>query len=85
MVDSLFIVVPIDLECSAWCLYCFAVSTLSFLSSFAIISLSERAAHFTVIVFLLSCGCYCSVFLPQGFLGWSAVCDCGISWSYSLY
>ena len=21
---------------------------------------------------------------PQGAVGWSAVCDCGISWSYSL-
>ena len=26
----------------------------------------------------------CSVALPHGALGWSAVCDCGISWSYSL-
>ena len=30
--------------------------------------------------------CYykCSVALPHGASGWSAVCDCGISWSYSL-
>ena len=25
----------------------------------------------------------CSVALPQGVVGWSAVCDCGISWSYA--
>ena len=25
-----------------------------------------------------------SVALPHGAVGWSAVCDCGISWSYSL-
>ena len=24
------------------------------------------------------------VSFPRGALGWSAVCDCGISWSYSL-
>ena len=29
-------------------------------------------------------GCRCSVSLPHGAFGWSAVCDCGISWSYSL-
>ena len=28
--------------------------------------------------------CKCSVTLPQGAVGLSAVCDCGISWSYSL-
>ena len=25
-----------------------------------------------------------SVVLAHGAMGWSAVCDCGISWSYSL-
>ena len=29
--------------------------------------------------------CKCSVTLPYGAVGWSAVCDCGISWSYSLF
>ena len=28
--------------------------------------------------------CKCSVDLPHGAVGWSAVCDCGISCSYSL-
>ena len=28
--------------------------------------------------------CDCSVALPYVALGWCAVCDCGISWSYSL-
>ena len=32
----------------------------------------------------LSCYCICSVALPYGAVGWSAVCDCGISWSYLL-
>ena len=34
--------------------------------------------------FLVSSGSYCSVTLPQGAVGWSEVCDCGISWSCSL-
>ena len=28
--------------------------------------------------------CDCSLPLPNCVVGWSAVCDCGISWSYSL-
>ena len=36
------------------------------------------------IVFSLSCGCNCSMSLSRGAVGWSSVCDCGISWSYSL-
>ena len=34
---------------------------------------------FTLFVFLVSCDCYCSVALPHGAVGWSAVCGCGIS------
>ena len=34
---------------------------------------------FAFIVFLMSCYFKCSVALPQSALGWSAVCDCGIS------
>ena len=37
----------------------------------------ERAGCFTLIVFLMYCDCY--VALPHGVVGWSAVCDCGIS------
>ena len=39
----------------------------------------EVADWFTLIVFLISCGCKCYVSLPQVALGRSAVCDCGIS------
>ena len=31
----------------------------------------------------MACDFYCSVSLPHGAVGWSAVCDCGILWSYS--
>ena len=34
----------------------------------------ERAGCFALTVFLVSCNC-----LPRGAVGWSAVCDCGIS------
>ena len=39
----------------------------------------ERAGCFALIVFWMSCYCKCSVPLPHGAVGWSAVCDCGIS------
>ena len=39
----------------------------------------ERAGCFAFIVFLLSCYCKYVVALPHSAMGWSAVCDCGIS------
>ena len=33
---------------------------------------------------MISCDSQCSVALPRGAMGWSVVCDCGISLSYSL-
>ena len=38
----------------------------------------RRAGCFTLTVFLMSCDSQCSVVLPHGALGWTAVCDCGI-------
>ena len=35
-------------------------------------------------VFLMSCVCYCSLSVPHSAVDWSAVCDCVISWPYSL-
>ena len=32
-----------------------------------------------LVALLMSCGCYCSVALPNDAVGWSAVCDCGMS------
>ena len=43
-----------------------------------------RAACFALIVFLVSCDSQCSVALPHSVVGWSAVCDCGISSAYSF-
>ena len=39
----------------------------------------ERFGCFAFIVLRMSCYCKCSVTLPRGTVGWSAVCDCGIS------
>ena len=47
----------------------------------------ERAGCFIFVVLWMSC-CVMNVMLslthPRGAMGWSVVCDCGISWSYSL-
>ena len=58
--------------------YCAVLSVLSS-HTFAItliVLMGKRAACFTVIVFLLSYDCDCSVSLHHGAMGWSAVCDC---------
>ena len=39
----------------------------------------DSAGCFAFIVFRMSCYCNCSVALPHGVVGWSAVCDRGIS------
>ena len=44
----------------------------------------DIAGCFTLMLFFLTCGCPRYVFLPHGVIGWSAVCDCGTFWSYSL-
>ena len=43
---------------------------------------TERAGCFALFVFMISRDC--CVALPRGAMGLSAVCDCGISLSYSL-
>ena len=54
-------------------------STLCPSSFVTILMGKERAACVTLIVFLVSCDCKCSVSLLHGAVGWSAVCDCGNS------
>ena len=50
-------------------------------SSLAIILLRKREL---VAILKLCCWCLFSVPRSHGAVGWSAVCDCGISWSVSL-
>ena len=67
------------------CLSLFCFVLLCVLSSFAIILKRKRElVALLFIVLRMSCYCECYVTLPHGTVGWSAVCDCGISWSYSL-
>ena len=56
-----------------------------FVMQYLVFFLVLRAGCFTLNVFRLSYGCTFSVTLPHGAVGWSAVCDCGISWSYLLF
>ena len=37
----------------------------------------KLAVCFTLIVFLMSCDCHCSVALPRAAASWSALCGCG--------
>ena len=62
------------------CLHLFCYALLCVHSSFAIILKRMRK----IIVLQMYYYSKCSVALPHGALGWSAVCDCGISWLYSL-
>ena len=39
----------------------------------------EKAGCFSIIVLQMYCYYKCSMALPHGAVGWSAVCDCGIS------
>ena len=64
----------------------FVYALLFVLSSFAIIFKRKReSCCFAFIVLRMSCYCKSFVTLPHGAVGWSALCDCGISWSYSLF
>ena len=69
VVDWLFKVPHIVCGVLCWSLLCYAF--LCVISSFVI-----RDA---LIVFLMFCDCECSVALHHCAVGWSAVCDCGIS------
>ena len=39
----------------------------------------EKGGSFAIIVLQMYCYYKCYVALPHGTVGWSAVCDCGIS------
>ena len=52
---------------------------MHYFMSFLDLQFVERAGCFAFIVFWMSYYCQCAVALPHGAVGWSAVCDCGIS------
>ena len=55
----------------------FCDMSIGVLSSLAITLLRKKEIESAL--HLLCCGCLCSVSLPHGAVGWSAVCDGGIS------
>ena len=57
------------------CVPCFVVQNFV---PFIVLGGKERAGCFTLFVFQVSCEFYCTVTLPHGAMGWSALCDCGI-------
>ena len=69
---------PLFVEVLCWSL--FLVCITLFLTSLAIILTRKRELVALLLSFLfISCHCKCPVALPHGAVGWSAVCDCGIS------
>ena len=82
----MFIVSPIVCGVSVFS-PCFVIRTLC-LSSFAIILMRKTELSLSCVaitVFLISCDSQCSVALPHGAVGWSAVCDCAIPDHTHLY
>ena len=60
-------------------------SCFSVISKFVVLQSSHWARGDWLLYFtclLQSCDCWCFVSLPHGAVSWSAVCDCGITWSY---
>ena len=62
---------------------CICENKSSILFSFAIIFTRKRKLD-ALLLFSYRCYYKCSVAFPDCAVGWSAVCDCGIFWSYSL-
>ena len=58
-------------------MFCCAIFCV--LSSFAIILVGKREVVTLLYCLPGDCDCYCSVALPRGAVGLSAVCNCGIS------
>ena len=69
---------PYPLFVGVLCLSLFCYALLSVHSSFAII-LKRKRKLVALLVLQMYCYCNCSMALPHGAVGWSAVCDCGIS------
>ena len=74
VVGPLFGVLPIGCGGSV---FVFVFVCICVYSSFAVIFEGKKEL-IAFIVLRVSCYCKCSVILPHGAVGWSALCDCGI-------
>ena len=63
------------------CVLCFVMQYFMSFLACSHLDGEKRAASFTLVVFLITHYCYCFIAFPHGAMGWSAVHDCGISWS----
>ena len=73
----LFMYFPLFVE-----ILCFSLFGMHYFVSFLVcnhLGEEERAGCFAFFVLRMSCNCICSVALPYGVMGWSAVCDCVFS------
>ena len=76
--------------CMSHCLWRFCVVlcfSMHYFMSFLVLQSSWRGRESWLLcffVFWMSCYFKSSVALLHSAVGWAAVCDCGISWSYSL-
>ena len=68
---------PLFVEVTCFCVFCHALFCVH--SNFAIILKEEKAGCLAIIDLQMYCNYGCSVALPHRALGWSAVCDCGVS------
>ena len=67
-------------HCGAVCLFAVLLcSALCYFWFFNHIDRENIACCLTLLVFLVSCECYCLVALPRVIVVWSAVRDCGIT------
>ena len=57
--------------------YCFVMHYFVYILVSNHIEEEGKAGCFAIIVLQMYCYCNCSVALPHGTVGWSAVCDCG--------
>ena len=72
-----FIYLSLFVGALCWSLFWYAL--LNVFSIFAIILKRKRELVTFLLLFLMSCYCKCPITFPHGAMGWSAICDCGIS------
>ena len=59
--------------------YCFVMHYFVYILVSNPIKEEGKAGFFAIIVLQMYCYYNCSVSFPHGAVGWSAVCECGIS------
>ena len=80
MVNDLYMFEPLRFYCSFdFTFFTSKVFKIIFQEYQTVFDPVQRAGCFAFIVLRMSCYCKCSEILPHSVVGWSVVCDCGIS------